>query len=87
MALMIGDGLVPPGSESPEVSIGIHHYQVQGLMRLCLSALRHYTDGPRDEIIVVDNGSVTDLSPGFAASGGLRWWNAAMPRRSTWCTP
>ena len=57
MTVMNNDTLVLPGAGVPDVSICIPHYQVQDLMRLCLSALRHYTDGPRYEIIVVDNGS------------------------------
>jgi glycosyltransferase involved in cell wall biosynthesis len=56
------DALVRPGAEAaPAVSICIPHYQVQDLMRLCLRALRRYTDGPAYEVIVVDNGS-TDQS-------------------------
>jgi glycosyltransferase involved in cell wall biosynthesis len=55
------DALVRPGAEAaPTVSICIPHYQVQDLMRLCLRALRRYTDGPPYEVIVVDNGSTDE---------------------------
>ncbi|MHC4990215.1 MAG: glycosyltransferase [Planctomycetota bacterium] len=50
--------LVRPGSQAaPEVTICVPHYQVQDLMRLCLRAIRRYTDAPTYEVIVVDNGS------------------------------
>jgi glycosyltransferase involved in cell wall biosynthesis len=55
------DAIVRPGTEAaPIVSICIPHYQVQDLMRLCLRALRCYTDGPPYEVIVVDNGSTDE---------------------------
>lgn len=55
------DALVRPGAGSaPTVSICIPHYQVQDLMRLCLRALRYYTEGPPYEVIVVDNGSTDE---------------------------
>jgi glycosyltransferase involved in cell wall biosynthesis len=56
-----GDAVVRPGAEAaPTVSICIPHYQVQDLMRLCLRALRYYTEGPPYEVIVVDNGSTDE---------------------------
>ena len=49
------DALIRPGAEAaPTVSICVPHYQVQDLMRLCLRALRRYTDGPPYEVIVVE---------------------------------
>ncbi|MHC4100868.1 MAG: glycosyltransferase family 2 protein [Planctomycetota bacterium] len=60
-ATTVEDALVRPGAEpAPTVSICVPHYQVQDLMRLCLRALRRYTDGPRYEVIVVDNGSTDE---------------------------
>lgn len=50
--------LVRPGDpRTPQVTICIPHYQVEDLMRLCLRAIRKYTDAPTYEVIVVDNGS------------------------------
>jgi glycosyltransferase involved in cell wall biosynthesis len=58
------DAVVRPGAEAaPRVSICIPHYQVQDLMRLCLRALRRYTDAPAYEVIVVDNGSTDETLP------------------------
>lgn len=53
--------VVRPGAASaPTVSICIPHYQVRDLMRLCLRAVRYYTEGPPYEVIVVDNGSTDE---------------------------
>jgi glycosyltransferase involved in cell wall biosynthesis len=55
------DAVVRPGAEAgPTVSICIPHYQVEDLMRLCLRAVRRYTEGPPYEVIVVDNGSTDE---------------------------
>jgi len=52
------DELVPPGSHTqPMVTICIPHYQLMGLMKFCLGAIRRYTRGLTYEVIVVDNGS------------------------------
>jgi glycosyltransferase involved in cell wall biosynthesis len=75
------DALVRPGAEAaPTVSICIPHYQVQDLMRLCLRALRYYTDGPPYEVIVVDNGS-TDESLDWLRS--MDWFTLVERGEST----
>jgi glycosyltransferase involved in cell wall biosynthesis len=63
-ATTAADALVRPGAETaPTVTICIPHYQVQDLMRLCLRAVRRYTDAPAYEVIVVDNGSTDEALP------------------------
>jgi len=44
-------------TEKPLVSICIPHYNVTGLLQLCLGAIRTYTRDIPYEVIVVDNGS------------------------------
>lgn len=42
---------------APLVSICVPHWQVQGLMEICLRSIRQHTRGVACEVIVVDNGS------------------------------
>jgi len=66
---------LPPGAREKTVSLVIPTRDRADLLQRCIDTIRHFTDWPKLEIIVIDNGSVEEATHAYfakAAGQGVR---------------